>query len=132
MDFSDMEPGDGRVLEELIRRILDMPPERRAVLLDRLITPFDEEDPDTKRDNARKSYNKPVYFDFENFTYTGYIKDLSTTGMFIETEETFQIGQMIMVNIPDSTDENQVRLAGEIVRMEPDGIGIQFITKARE
>lgn len=131
MNFSDTESGDSRVLEELIRLILDMPPEKRSSLLDRLTSPFVEEDPEAKRGDIRKSYHKTVYFDFENFTYTGLIRDISTSGMFIETGESFKIGQMIMVNIPDSTDDGYVRLAGEIIRMEPDGIGIKFLSKAK-
>lgn len=132
MDFSETASGDGRVLAALIRMILDMSPMERSDLLDRLTESRTAADPDAKREDARTPYSKTVYFDFENYMYTGTIRDISTTGMFIETDASFQPGQMIMVNIPDSTGGGTLRLAGEIVRLDPEGIGVKFVSKSSD
>ena len=132
MNTYDHETDSALILEQLLRLIIDMPADKRLSLLNQLEEIAFEEDPSIKRDDSRKAYNKPVSFDFENFTYSGAIKDISTTGMFIETDESFKIGQLIMVNIPDSSDQSFVRVAGEIIRTESDGIGVQFLTKSKE
>jgi hypothetical protein len=129
MNNSDKGPDDGNVLEQLIKLIINMPQEKRLRLLNRIEDDALGEDPDLKRDEPRKAYDRTVYFDFENYTYAGTIMDISTTGIFIETRESFKIGQMVMVNIPDTHDDSYVRLAGEIVRTEPEGIGVKFISK---
>ena len=131
MDNSDTETERDNVLEKLMALIIEMPGERRHHLLNQLETANLEEDTDRKRSEPRKVYNKETVFDFENYIYTGTIIDISTNGVFIETPESFKIGQMIMVNIPDTHDEGYVRLAGEIVRIEPGGIGVKFISKTR-
>ncbi len=131
MNNSDRGPEDENTLVQLLKLLIEMPPEKRLALLNQLEESVLDEDSTMNRQDHRSSYNKPVYFDFKNYTYTGNIKDISTTGMFIETEEFFTIGQMIMVNIPDRNNESQIRMAAEIVRTESEGIGVKFISKTK-
>ena len=132
MNNFDAGSGKDNVLERLMMLIIEMSGEKRLNLLSQIEAAAFEEETDTKRDEPRKAYNRTVYFDFENFTYTGTIIDISTTGIFIETPEPFKIGQMIMVNIPDAHGDSHVRLAGEVVRTESEGIGIKFMSKAKD
>jgi len=131
MEIDGTGPENDGVLENLMMLILQMGEDERLKLLNQLETALYEEDIDRNRDEPRKNYNKEVSFDFENYTYTGIVTNISTTGAFIETPESFKIGQMIMVNIPDTHDKSPVRLAGEIIRIEPEGIGVKFISKSR-
>ncbi len=131
MEYAIRESDTDSILAQLLRLIIDMPPDKREELLRRLQTEaFEEESPEV-REEKRKFYYKPVSFDFENYTYTGMIKDISLTGMFIETVESFKIGQLIMVNIPDTSTNGHVRMAAEIIRTLPDGIGVRFISKTK-
>jgi hypothetical protein len=129
MEYASQESDADSVLAQLLKLIVDMPPEKRAELLHRLETEAFEEGEPAAREEKRKLYYKPVYFDFENFTYTGMIKDISLTGMFIETEDSFKVGQLIIVNIPDTGAAGYVRVAAEIIRIQPDGIGVRFMSK---
>jgi hypothetical protein len=126
------QPDDDHVLERLLRLIVQMPPNRRVALFNQLEDPMFRDDPDRVRGETRKKYFRTVYFDFENFTYTGAIADISVTGMFIETEEPFRIGQIIMVNIPETRNDGYLRLAAEIMRTDPEGIGVRFLLKAKK
>ena len=128
---SDTGTENDNVLEKLMMFIIGMPNDDRLNLLNQLEAADLREDTDTIRSENRKLYLKELVFDFENYIYTGTIIDISTSGAFIETSESFKIGQMIMVNIPDTRDEGHVRLAGEIVRVEPEGIGVKFISKSK-
>ena len=86
MNTLDQVTDSALILEQLLRLIIDMPMDKRLALLNQLEESAFEEDPSLKRDDTRRAYPKTVYFDFENFTYSGTIKDISTTGMFIETD----------------------------------------------
>jgi len=132
MDDAYAGPENDNVLERLLTLIIEMPTEKRLNLLNRIEDAAFEEEIDMKRDDVRKAYNREVSFDFENYTYTGTIIDISATGIFIETAADFKIGQMIMMNIPETNGDGYVRLAGEIIRTQPDGIGLKFISKGKD
>jgi Tfp pilus assembly protein PilZ len=51
--------------------------------------------------------------------------------MFIQTDETFSVGQMIMLSIPYTNGEKHVKVAAEIVRVNDQGIGVEFVKKIR-
>lgn len=119
------------VFEKLVKIIIEMPEEKRIALLNQIEHSFIEKDESVKRIEPRRNYDKPIYFDFENYTYEGIIKDISASGIFIETKELFQVGQMIMMNIPDVSGARHVRVAGEIARVKPEGIGVKFMSKSK-
>lgn len=52
-----------------------------------------------KRDFRRMQINSPVVISHENQTYQGMCKDLSGTGMMIETDASFTVGAIITVTI---------------------------------
>ena len=131
MDDAYTGPENDNVLEQLLTLIIEMPMEKRLNLLNRLEDAAFEEETDLKREDVRKVYNKEISFDFENYTHIGTIIDISTSGVFIETESEFKIGQMIVMNIPETNGDGYVRLAGEIVRTQPGGIGVKFMPKAK-
>ncbi len=54
--------------------------------------------------------------------------------MFIETSESFSIGQEITMAFSFSNDHRPSKFTGEIVRIKPNGIGVKFkdLTKYQE
>ena len=58
--------------------------------------------------------------------YRGVIADFSPSGLFIETDERFSIGQEILIYWERSQDRKIIKVKGRIARVEPNGIGVQF------
>ncbi|MBW1822551.1 MAG: PilZ domain-containing protein, partial [Deltaproteobacteria bacterium] len=58
--------------------------------------------------------------------YTGLIKDISKTGIFIETEDSFLFGQILMLAIPFSNKNKNTIVNGEVVRSSQEGFGVKF------
>ena len=83
------------------------------------------------RKHARKSYLKPVFFASENQYYKGLIHDISRGGVFISTQDTFLIGQIIRLVIPGTKIDKGVMLKGEVVRFDNTGVGLKFMKVLR-
>ena len=58
-----------------------------------------------------------------------YITDISLGGVFVETGETFPVGQKIRLSIPYSMQEKYVKVEGTVVRVAENGIGVKFHEK---
>ena len=67
-----------------------------------------------------------VDFVVENRVYSGFIHNISKGGAFIETVASFATGQEITMTFPSMEDQKHIKVAGEIVRIEPKGIGVKF------
>jgi Tfp pilus assembly protein PilZ len=58
---------------------------------------------------------------------THYIKNISSTGVLIETTEPFEIGQEISIRIlAPSNLQTDNHFNGTVVRSDSEGIGVQF------
>ena len=55
--------------------------------------------------------------------------DISTGGMFIETDESFHFGDVLTVMIPNPREETTLKVPAKVVRTTEKGIGIEFIRK---
>ncbi len=58
--------------------------------------------------------------------YHGVVLDLSSSGLFIETEEQFSTGQEISIHLKRSRDSKTIKVRGRIARIKPNGFGVQF------
>jgi len=87
-----------------------------------------------KREQARHSVDIPVGFivqgrlyqgQIKNMGKEGWVKNIKTGGVFIETEMAFLIGQVISMTYssPHFGEKNRI---GTIIRVEPQGIGVKF------
>ena len=82
--------------------------------------------PDGKRKHARKPlYNIVDYATRDGF-HKDFLKDLSVGGVFIETNFAFSIGQGVLLTFPLLKAQKQIKINGEIVRINKDGIGVKF------
>lgn len=106
----------------LISLILKMPPNEILEILKTV----EEKELEKKRRSPRVNYFMAVDYVVEERAFSGYINNISTDGVFIETTETFQIGSEITLTFALPNSQGHIKVAGKIVRTTPEGIGIAF------
>ena len=74
----------------------------------------------------RKHYSNSVYFTSHNNYFEGLIHNISKNGMFIQTRDNFNEGQIVRLVIPGTKIDNGTMLKGEIKHLNRKGIGVQF------
>ncbi len=80
-----------------------------------------------KRKNPRKSCLIAVECGIKESIFVNYIHNISVEGVFIETDESFELGQTITLKILAPYDlKNINHISGEIIRVEPKGIAVKF------
>jgi len=79
------------------------------------------------RKHPRKPFIKSIYFGSQNDYFKGLIKNISRGGVFIETSDSFSVGQFIKIVIPGKDFDNFIAIKAEIVRLDEDGIGVKII-----
>ncbi len=70
------------------------------------------------------------YTDSER-VFKDYIEDISTSGVFIKTRETFSVGEEIVLSMSLSRDGSAFKIPATVVRASPDGIGVRFKTTSQ-
>ena len=127
-----MEPSDKRsdkpnisvVTARLFEIILDMPFKDRRILLKEL----EERHSQGRRKFARKPYFMPVDFATPNRAFSGYIQNISSGGMLIETREPLSVGEELTMSFMRPKSRDYVKVGGKVVRTQSDGCGVQFNT----
>jgi hypothetical protein len=76
------------------------------------------------RRNLRKSFSKPTYFTSENKYCKGAIRNISRSGVFIESEAKFSTGDELKFVVPGTKE--YALLKGEIIHFNPTGFGVKF------
>jgi hypothetical protein len=79
------------------------------------------------RKHPRKPFVKSIYFGTQNDYFKGLIKNISRGGVFIETSDSFSVGQVIKIVIPGNDLDKFIAIKAEIVRLAADGIGVKII-----
>jgi len=79
-----------------------------------------------KRQYPRKVPLVVVDFVIQDRAYSGFIHNISEGGAFIETVESFSTGREITMTFASTENQNHIKISGEIVRIEPKGIGVKF------
>ena len=97
----------------------------------KLMRAFDEQHKDFingifSRKYQRIKSSKHIYYTTNNHFYTGLIKDISKTGIFIQTKDSFPHGQILMLDIPFSNKNKNTIVNGEVVRSTQQGFGVRF------
>lgn len=115
------------VRSRLFDLILVTPDAELRQLLEELIK-RQESRPENLREYYREDVSIEVECTADNVKCQDSIKNISSGGIFIETEENFSMGQKIMVtfSIPKFNFDNKITLVGEVVRVEPSGVGVKF------
>jgi hypothetical protein len=84
-----------------------------------------KDNPDPRK-YPRKPYSKSVIFNCRDQTYEGSIKNISRSGVFIETTDQFFFGQSIELVISNTRIDRGKRLRGWIVHLSKTGMGVTF------
>ena len=120
-DFDEIE-----ITSRLLNMILEMTIEQQLDLLDKL----DISGYEGARKHARSYLENPwvVLIDpeKEKMSHDYFVRDISRCGMFIETSQTFSVGQKIAIKFQVPASKKVFKIAGEIVRHQENGIGIKF------
>jgi Tfp pilus assembly protein PilZ len=74
----------------------------------------------------RRHFSNSVYFASQNHYFEGLIHNISKNGMFIQTKDNFNEGQIVRLVIPGTKIDNGTMLKGEIKHLNHKGIGVQF------
>ena len=99
----------------------------RDSLLQRL-RPFNHPDFRWVREYPRLACYIQVDFAAAGKAYNSYIRDISASGVFIETTDSFKPGQEIALcfALSESDEMLPFKLKGRVTQLYPDGIGVQY------
>jgi len=79
-----------------------------------------------QRKHARKRYSKRILFSTRNKILTGITKDISPSGVFIETHNRLEVGQTVTLVVPLKNDK-KAKILSEVIWGSPDGFGVKFL-----
>ena len=111
--------------DRLLEIINDMTDEEQQDLVKEL---EDRQSRDMRR-YERKSQSMPVEYVAQDHSSQGVVKDISVGGVLLETSEiggSFSIGEDIILSIQYPNQEKYIKIRGEVVRIEPQRIGVKF------
>jgi len=78
------------------------------------------------RNYPRYDCNVKVDFDISDWSYEGVIKNISFSGVYIETHHPVTVGSEIMLSLTSQDDWRHCTMKGTAVRRDSKGIGIAF------
>jgi len=122
-----MGKAETNIIEELTSLAQRLPADKSQQLLD-LISGWHE---DVRR-SPRESYSELLNFVSSKGAHYGHARDISGTGVFIETLADFELGEQVSLELTFISAPNPVKLTGEVVRKLDDGVGIIFDQRSRD
>ena len=81
-----------------------------------------------RRGNERKIYNQEIMFSHSSAVYRGMMKNISLGGAHIESNYTrnFFIGDIVVLSIPYTSGQKNIKRKGRIVWINETGFSIEF------
>lgn len=114
------------VTAQIIDIILKMSFEERRVLLKDLVARQEE----SGRKCNRKHYLMKVEYTVHNALYTGFISNISSSGLFIDwpqdKSKRFSIGDAVTLTFNHPDKKLHIKITGEIARLVDEGFGVSF------
>ena len=92
---------------------------------------FQEKQDGKSRRHDRKDFFMVVDYSVNEQYYRDFIQDISESGMFIKTSQTFSVGQNIQMTFMSPDYQKPFKIKGEIVRVHTDGVGVKFLIKSQ-
>jgi Tfp pilus assembly protein PilZ len=117
---------NGSTANFLLKMCIDMSKEQRFIFMKHLEEMQPEKDKPDRRAHARKDCLINVSFKIRGQKFSSYILDISSSGAFIETSESFSSGLKMLLEFSSPEDRQPLSLIGEIVWADPRGIGVKF------
>jgi Tfp pilus assembly protein PilZ len=124
---SDQEAEKYDIIGRIVKRLYDMPVEdlknlHNGLAENNLGMPKTQ----YERQHDRKKCVITVDYATASRAFKDYIQDISTSGVFINTTEPFELGDEIVLVISFTGDQNPFKIPAEIVRQTDRGIGLRF------
>jgi Tfp pilus assembly protein PilZ len=127
----------GNLKKHLFKAIIDMTDVQQMNLLKQLesravndtdvrTVSLDDDEEASMRGHRRKRCLLNVTYSSEGKQYKDYILDISSVGVFIETEETFNVGQQIVLNFTLPNYQQALKLDSSVAWIGHRGIGVKF------
>ena len=111
-----------RITARLIDLICDMSIPQQLDLLEQL----DHQSYKGGRDNPRQDRKILVAYEKNNYLYKDVTRDISHTGVFIETHSPPAIGEEITISFSLSEGKKPIKISGRVVRTTPNGFAVKF------
>ena len=127
MEKTDNELSKNEVRTVILEKINGISEEKMRQLLKYL----DEEQIPEQRKYDRKDFIRIIDYTVGDRYYRDFIQDMSNSGVFIKTSQTFSEGQMILMTFMSPDNQQPFKINGEIVRVMPNGIGVKFKTESQ-
>lgn len=105
----------------LYQLIIDLPENKRISLLEDL-----KDFALGKRATPRKKCTMTTDYAIGDRAYRNFVKDISETGVFVQTSNPLTIGDEIVQSFSLSNKQIPFKFTGEIVRSGKDGFGVKF------
>lgn len=121
-DNRPKEPNISVITARLFEIILDMPFKDRRTLLKEL----EAKNLHGRRKYARKPYFMPVDFATLDRAFNGFIQNISSGGMLIESREFVPVGQQLTLSFMRPKSRDFIKVGGQVVRTVSAGFGVKF------
>jgi len=113
---------ESRYVERLFTIISDMSEKEQKELLKDL----EGREIKKTRKHTRKECLITANYATKGRAYQNFIQDISTEGVFIETRESFAVGDEFLLTISYSNEQRPFKIEGEVARIDSKGVGIKF------
>jgi Tfp pilus assembly protein PilZ len=117
---------NGSTANFLLKAAIDMSNEQRFIFMKHLEKMHSETDAADRRKHSRKDCLINVNFKIRGKKFSSYILDISSSGAFIETSESFTSGLKMLLHFSSPDTRMPLDLIGEIVWADPRGVGVKF------
>ena len=125
-----------QVTRHLFKLIVEMSEDQQIILLEQMgeaptvespvTTVSLEETGPSMRENPRKPCLINANYRIQDRDFKSYILDISSSGAFIETGESFTSGLKMLLHFPSPETRKPLDLIGQIVWATPRGVGVKF------
>ena len=113
------------VADRLISLVMELSEEQQETLLKELELKLSKE----RGRHTRKPFITVVDFASQGRAYREFIKDISGSGVYIQTSRPFSVGQDVVLTFPFPNSQKHVKITARIARVNDKGIGVQFDMK---
>lgn len=80
----------------------------------------------SKRVHPRKDISVYAFLEADDLSFNDFIKNISSGGLYIETEAPLSVDKELFIRFLHPDTGVLTRVTGKIVRVDADGIGVQF------
>lgn len=123
---------NGNTVNFLLKMAIDMSNEQRFIFMKHLEEMQSEAGKQDRRKYARKDCLINVNFKIRGQKFSSYILDISSSGAFIETSESFTSGLKMLLHFSSPETRSTLDLIGEIVWTDSRGVGVKFCHLTKE